>query len=660
MKRTAFAVLGLIFSALPPHRAAAADSFRWNHELTGEAVADSLRDAHVEWNAQELCFTLAPTHLLSDCMGRTATHPEPLSPEVRLKKVFHLDSRPTSAEALFYVNWDKRPIPMEVTLNGHPIPHVRDPAKMRRGGWDRVTLPGNLLRSGANEIVLGGTGTLFLDTDAPGGNTFKRLTRDGEWRSDTLGNDKNLRGELLLRVRVKGFPREGVVTSEIQDLWELLVEGFPAGPAPILETQTLFLTPKVEVPPRASVVFEARTGAARDGAPEHWSPWRPLEVVRSMPRGHRFFQWRATMRTEDCLVTPRVFGIRLEGETHRLGVNRSAVKVVEPPDQEVAVSSYPFAHAEPNHPKMKLLRDRHELAKVVEAGKTDLEKLHLLARWARGRWEGWDDGVYGYSPQWDALEILDWGARKLGHCMCAHYAVVFVQAAAALGYPAREVILDYHCLAEAWSDEYGKWVVVDVGLLPNYPESLLYFENGVPLNALELHRRYLAGTIASVTSSPPPNAPLPEFWNRFGDLYTRFAIPLRNDHLYVPEPQELRHGRDQYRWDGFLWWTDSLDPEYPEFSLQSNRPEDFYWTLNKTLIDLEDTETAGALRVRLSGPIPNLRTFQLKRSEDDAWRDSPAEFDWNLKPGVNRLQARAVNTMGRELPPNALTLEYSP
>jgi hypothetical protein len=107
----------------------------------------------------------------------------------------------------------------------------------------------------------------------------------------------------------------------------------------------------------------------------------------------------------------------------------------------------------------------------------------------------------------------------------------------------------------------------------------------------------------------------------------------------------------QYHWDGYLWWTDSLDPKYPEYSLQTNRPEDFYWTLNKTLIGLQATETEEVLKVQLHGPIPNLDKFMVRKNGGD-WVDSGASFDWELREGENSLEARAVNTMGIELPVN--------
>ncbi|MCA9449376.1 MAG: hypothetical protein KC931_19815, partial [Candidatus Omnitrophica bacterium] len=85
----------------------------------------------------------------------------------------------------------------------------------------------------------------------------------------------------------------------------------------------------------------------------------------------------------------------------------------------------------------------------------------------------------------------------------------------------------------------------------------------------------------------------------------------------------------------------------------------FYWTMNKTVIDLEDTPEEGKIRVMLHGPIPNLDKFQVKKNGGE-WMDAESDFIWDLKSGENTLEARAVNTMGVVHPANELVLEYTP
>jgi hypothetical protein len=179
----------------------------------------------------------------------------------------------------------------------------------------------------------------------------------------------------------------------------------------------------------------------------------------------------------------------------------SELKVLEAPDNEVAVSSYPFTYSDPHHPRMRHLREKYCLEDIVKDGKTDAEKFMLLSQWIREQWEGWDMGKYDYCPQWDALEILELAPAKLGLGMCTHYSAVFVQCAAALGYHARSVIVDHHCLAEAWSDQYGKWMFGD-GIFPAI--RLRSYEVMGHHQRAQLHERFLAADAMKVKVLPDP------------------------------------------------------------------------------------------------------------------------------------------------------------
>ncbi len=370
-------------------------------------------------------------------------------------------------------------------------------------------------------------------------------------------------------------------------------------------------------------------------------------------------QWRAFLSSGDPAVTPLLKSVTIEASGRAVGENRGRIEVISAPENDLAVSSYPFDYADPHHPRMRHLREKYRLEEVVAPGQTEMERFALLRQWVRRQWEGWNDNEYNYCPQWDALEILELAPQNLALGMCTHYAAVFSQCAGSLGYHARPVIVDHHCLAEIWSDEHGKWILQDPGLLPGHEVAFQYEEAGVPINALEMHRLGAAGRMEDLEFVPPPPVPDERLRTMFAQLYQRFGMPLRNDHLYRPEPQELEQGMDQYHWDGHLWWTDSLDPRYPEYSLQTNRPEDFYWDLNRTRIDLQDTETAAALTVRLSGPIPHLDRFEVSVDQGE-WEERASSFEWELRPGRNRLRARAVNTMGLRGPENRVELDYRP
>ena len=621
----------------------------WTVTVSGDDFARCARDRFVEIDAEKKVARLAPTYLITQGMMRSSKVREELDGCEKIRRTFDLYSPSQEVEVLFYAGWGKDDSPSDFSVNGRPIRHVRDEEKMLTGGWDRFTIPGDYLKKGENEIVVSGTGSLWVDADAPGGHSAKKLLPESKWREDQLGPEHNLTGEYAFRFRVKGHPAKGVLTSPVLDLARTGTDGHGLVVAPRIEIENLKLVPEKETPGETAIEFQLRTGTTPDYEPGTWSEWFPPFAATQAPK-HRFAQWRAFLYTKDSDTTPVLKSVSLEAVGSREDPPDS-IQVVEAPDNEVQLSSYDFAYADPHHPRMRHLREKYCLEDIVKAGKTDAEKFMLLSQWIREQWEGWDMGEYDYCPQWDALEILELAPAKLGLGMCTHYAAVFVQSAAALGYNARSVIVDHHCLAEAWSDHYGKWMFVDTGLVAKHPLAFKYVVDGTPINALELHEFYLKGDASEVKVVPDPPFSLEDWWKRYLDLYVRFAIPLRNDHLYNPEPQELEHGHMQYHWDGYLWWTDSLDPKYPEYSLQTNRPEDFYWTLNKTLIDLQATESEGVLRVHLYGPIPNLDEFRI-RNDGGEWVKSEATFDWELHEGENSLEARAVNTMGIELPVN--------
>ena len=633
------------------YTAASATPSKWKNTLAGEALTNCTRDRFVDFSAASGTLGLAPTYLIADAMARSSKISELLTDEIEAKKVFELPSAVEKAEILFFGGGGSEQTPMLITVNGHEIHHVQDREKMLTGGWDREIIPGHYLQRGSNELIFSGAGFLLIDADRPGKNSFKRLSAESnEWKSDILGPENNLSGEYVVRIRVHGYPPEGTLTSPIIDM--AAEYALP----PKVEVSELRLSADLALRPQTAVQFAVRTGSTAWYAPDKWSPWRSADPASTLP-GQRFVQWRATLSSRDVRITPLVKKVTIEASGQVRGVNHTAIEVIEAPDNAIAVSSYDFDYADPHHPRMRHLREKYRLEEIVAPGKTEMEKFALLRQWVRQQWEGWNENEYNYCPQWDALEILELAPQNLALGMCTHYAAVFAQCAAALGYHTRPLIVDHHCLAEIWSDQHGKWILQDPGLLPGYQVAFQYERAGVPINALEMHLSAATNNAGDIDIIPPPPIPIDQMRRMFVDLYLRFGIPLRNDHLYHSEPQELEQGMNQYHWDGHLWWTDSLDPRYPEYSLQTTRPEDFYWSLNKTKIDLEDTETTATLSVQLSGPIPNFARFEISLDEG-AWQESAPSFEWKLRPGRNTLRAKAVNTMSLQGPVNQVVLKY--
>ena len=133
----------------------------------------------------------------------------------------------------------------------------------------------------------------------------------------------------------------------------------------------------------------------------------------------------------------------------------------------------------------------------------------------------------------DPLEILETTKGDWGFGMCTHYGATFAGCASALGWVARVLIVDHHCLAEVWSEQLQKWILEDSGPCREYDAT--YEIDGVPLNALELHDALLNGQRDKIMSNKLPQNTVDPM-DRYMETFCRFGIPLRNNHLTHAEP----------------------------------------------------------------------------------------------------------------------------
>jgi hypothetical protein len=268
-----------------------------------------------------------------------------------------------------------------------------------------------------------------------------------------------------------------------------------------------------------------------------------------------------------------------------------------------------------------------------------------LRDWVHSQWLGWQSAKYPFCPSWDPLEILETTKGNWGFGMCTHYAAVFAACAAALGYVSRAVIIDHHCLPEVWSEELQKWILEDAG--PGREFDATYELDGEPQNALEIHELLRRGEADRLMANKLPLGQAEKMAQNVAVHFCRFAAAPRNDHIVNPEPAELRHGHGHYHWDGYLWWSDDINPRYPEYSLQTRRAADFYWSVNQTRIYLQATDKEGVLRVDLETVTPNFARY-LVRMDGGPWSELSAPFSWPLHGGRNELAVRGVNAFGRQ------------
>lgn len=606
---------------------------------------DFIRDRHVDAQTSSN-VKLAPTLLLTREMGVNGDTAETLSATSWARIDFDLPSGAVKgADLFFYVNADtstqKRP--MRIMVNGERINHRQKRERMLTGGWDRCRIPARYLRPGRNEFVFADNGVLHVDPfpgglAAPAPSRSSRSFDEGRtWHHGAHGPGRDLHGEYLVRLRLRGYPPAGLLTSPVIDLADLQDAGVIAPDPGFARAE---ICPQQRVPRGTAIEFHVRTGSTPTFNPGTWSPWEPGTTVT---RPQRFFQWQARLSTCSAATTPVLRSVSLQVQGLDQADRSPAAQLVELDQPRLVRSSYPFTYMTPGH-RQQRLRKQYRLEEVIAAGQTELEQLALLRDWVHSQWLGWQSDKYPYCPPWDPLEILAATKGNWGFGMCTHYAATFTGCAAALGFVARSVIVDHHCLAEVWSEDLQKWILQDAG--PSREYDATYERDGAPLNALDLHKILARGEQKQVMANKLPQGKAEQMADHV-QTFVRFGIPLRNDHLVNPEPAELRHGYGQYHWDGYLWWSDDIDPRYPEYSLQTSRPADFYWSVNQTRMYLQATDKPERLRLLLDHTAPNFSHFLIRRNDEEWERHPDQTLDWHLHAGDNALSVRTVNAYGR-------------
>lgn len=231
---------------------------------------------------------------------------------------------------------------------------------------------------------------------------------------------------------------------------------------------------------------------------------------------------------------------------------------------------YPFLYQDPEHPKAKLLRAKVE--PVIEGISNEWEQFIALRKWVKSRWEHGQPSV----QTCDALVLLK--LAEQGHQFwCTQYTWVYVQSCASLGMPARVVELyankkDSHSVSEVWSNDYNKWIVMDVDY------NCYYTKDGIPLSALGIHNAWLNSETIKIkqggaTTMPDPHAEHENLMTFYKHLFFIF----RNDFLILePGPGfSMVVIRPQ--------WVDKRTKPLNVYSQVTDRVSDIYYVPKKVL-----------------------------------------------------------------------------
>lgn len=587
-----------------------------------------------------------------------------LGGKVKIKKILHVE-RVGGLEARLYV-----PLGSAVEVNGRAVATPRN--------TEYPIIPMELLKKGANEIVVSGRG---------GGQEIKlatneRILANNPERADRLGrsfisrdggeNWESVDGEYMVRLHLKQYATEGSMLSPLIDM----AGSSAAGP---LAGQVTVGRLKAELdgqsPQGTSIELLLRSGSSPVVDSQHWSDWQQADGA-SAPQGHRYVQWRAVLRSDDPALTPVLHGVTLEAPELQVAQlpqwASENLTLGDVRNDEICFTSIPFEYEDPNHPRMVALRKKYKLDEVVAGAESELEKMVRLRHWVATRWKY--NPPTEFYPPWDADAII---SNKIGFCV--QYAITFTQCAISLGYQARFVFGNHygvgHEVSEFWSNELQKWVMMDISKDMHHVDAA----TGEPLSMLELHdliiRECYGDNPAIIGNLPKGEVTTDKLKSCYELQMTpekpkkptsdgRFLLPMqwmhlrwmpRNNFYARPTPLPICQGA---HWD----WADFIvldDPQMPleyRYRYYTSRRSDFDWTLNQVRFDLACDKEPNVLKVQMGTVTPYFETF-LVQSGEGRWTECGNNYQWHLERGVNRLQMRVRNSSGVLGPVSSVVVE---
>ncbi|MBW3543520.1 MAG: hypothetical protein KY476_24980 [Planctomycetes bacterium] len=557
----------------------------------------------------------------------------------------------------------------DIRLNDRSLPLA--PPQRLGNYWLAWDLPPESLVTGRNRFVLSGSGRVWIAGDedyAAGSRTIVRhpnrsaRSTDGgrTWNDRRLGPDGSLDGEYYVRLFLDQHVPEGTLTLPVLDTCNLearLVAPCQDRPGPIR------IIVDAETPAGSRVAITVRSGAGYV-PDESWSEWQETNGTVDELRG-RYVQMRLRLASDDPLTTPRVHSLQIHSDAATADDWTQRLKVIDSHNEEIVRTSIPFEYEPFDHPKLKLLREKH-LDRVAEGAESEFELVCRLARWSASQWR---KGHLGESyPPWDALEILSPhadGTRVGGFCQ--QYNIVFLQACESFGLVGRAVSLGPHNfldrirsgheVVEIWSGEHRKWIYVD-GQFAWYA---IDKDAGTPLSLLELHERqtalfhdrpHRAVEMVHLTDDGPR-------WEGLASKppFLELRLIPRSNFLEETSPLPLNQGMRGWFWTGHYAWAGGALPARELYSKRVTNPRNWQWTLNQAHYYLEATMAPGEMRVHLDTETPGFETFV---AEIDGGEPRPVEpiFAWRLHAGKNRLRVLPRNAAGRNGIASRVAIEY--
>ncbi len=286
-----------------------------------------------------------------------------------------------------------------------------------------------------------------------------------------------------------------------------------------------------------------------------------------------------------------------------------------------------FTFEDFNHPKLKEMIKNEKIEEVIKKGSTEFDKIMLLKEWVRKQLK--HPGIPVNYPPWDAVILLDWVRKNKVQVLCGHYAVLFVQTLTSLGIPARYVDLSTedntgHFVAEVWSNDFQKWVLIDP-----YSDSH-YQKEGVPLSGLSLHLAYVNKNLKGIEKvSSTEIKPITKEEDL--KIFYNYSIVLRNNHLSQPVTLfDLVMNVTPNIVVTHMW--DDAKVKYEGLMNRSL----FYWAPSICVITIKEKDSRhGTVILSFRTLVESADKFLVL--ENGKYTVSNKEYTWQLQKGFNEL-----------------------
>ncbi|MGO9019944.1 MAG: hypothetical protein ACLQVJ_16535 [Syntrophobacteraceae bacterium] len=310
--------------------------------------------------------------------------------------------------------------------------------------------------------------------------------------------------------------------------------------------------------------------------------------------------------------------------------------------------------------KLAEFRKKYSLDRIISGPGDEYDAMLRLGAWLGTRWDHGVSRVPGGPLVCDPAKVILAGENG-SKFWCEIAARTAVEAATAVGWTARLLAASKdgynweHAVAEFWSNQYGKWFVIDTDF------NCVYEYEGVPLSGFELCHRgnelQKSGKLV-VRAIAPSKKSLPMI-----DLipyYSYIHIDMRNDWCSRPLAKGSPAGGDLA-----TWWTSR--PSFHRLLTAKRRvddPELFNWAVNWVSIYALNAKIASdgltSIEIGLAGYSPTLKAFEIS-FDGGGWREiEQPGYVLSAGPGDHVVRARLVTISSYTGPVSEVSFQVAP